>query len=145
MQAQTLGPGLGFPGLATLALRPLLHQVLGVVGGCTQGVGGGGGGRGGTRRQGACCFEQARRRAAGAGIGFQPSCIFGWMGWGPSWAGTAAHRGAPPSPAHTLTEPLPRQATIHCPPHTLQAEGSQASGLWLVNHFGPLETVAELL
>lgn len=27
---------------ATLALRPLLHQVLGVVGGCTQGVGGGG-------------------------------------------------------------------------------------------------------
>lgn len=49
-------------------------------------------GREGARRQRACCLEQARQW----GIGFQPSCIFGWMGWGPSWTGTAAHRGAPP-------------------------------------------------
>lgn len=70
MQAWAPGRRLGFPGLATLALGPLSHPVLGVVGTAP-----GHEGEEGARRQGACCFEQARRR----GIGFQPSCIFGWM------------------------------------------------------------------
>lgn len=65
MQAQTLGPGLGFPGQATLSLGPLLHLVLGVL----RVLPGHGGGEG-ARRQGACCFEQARRRG---GSGFSPA------------------------------------------------------------------------
>lgn len=46
MQVQALGPGLGFPSLATLPLEPLLHPVLGAVGvGVHPGQGGGEGAR----------------------------------------------------------------------------------------------------
>ena len=107
MRVQALGPG-GFPGLTTVALGSLASCPEGGRG-CVQGMAG----REGARRQRACCLEQARQW----GIGFQPSCIFGWMGWGPSRTGTAAHRGAPPSPVYTLTEWLPRQAAIHQPPY----------------------------
>lgn len=106
------------------------------------------GGRVGARRQGAYCSEEARQQGRS---GFSPAVFLagragGW-GWGHQ-AGQAqpSPRGAPSSPAHTLTLPPPRQATTHRPPsHTLQAEGSQSSGPWLVDPFGLLQTGAEFL
>lgn len=95
MQAEALGPGLGFPGQATLSLGTLLHLVLGVW----RVLPGHGGGEG-ARRQGACCFEQAR--LAGDRVSAQ---LYFWLD---RLAGTAACRGAPPSPAHSLLLPLPR-------------------------------------
>lgn len=54
------------------------------------------------------------------GSGFSLAIFLaGWAGGQPGGrAGTAAQRQAPPSPAHTLTQPLPKQVTTAGPPHT---------------------------
>lgn len=138
VQAQALGLGLGFPGLVTLALEPLLHPVLGTVGGAPRAQGAGVGREPGVRE------PAALNRPDGGGSSFSPAVFLaGWAGGraGQTQLPTEGH----PPPQYTLSYNLypDRPPSTAHPAHT--AGGEAASGPWLMNHFGLLETVAEFL